>query len=112
MGEALCIAGHTWSVVFTTLIRLPQHADQHGPERPVLLAVDQQLVEGAGLRLVVIANSPYPPGLIITLKTASGASCTVQVQSVSVLERPGTSNTTTPLAMICTKTTTSLVPWI
>ena len=33
--------------------RLPagllQHPDQHRPERPVLLAVDQQLGEGAGL---------------------------------------------------------------
>jgi hypothetical protein len=28
-------------------LRLPQHADQHGPERPILLAVDQQLGECA-----------------------------------------------------------------
>jgi hypothetical protein len=32
-------------------VRLPQHADQHRPERPVLLAVDQQLGEGAALRV-------------------------------------------------------------
>ena len=28
--------------------RLPQHPHEHGPERPVLLAVDQQLGEGTG----------------------------------------------------------------
>jgi hypothetical protein len=28
---------------------LPQHADEHRTERPVLLAVDQQLGEGPGL---------------------------------------------------------------
>ena len=27
--------------------RLPQHADQHRPERPILFAVDQELGEGA-----------------------------------------------------------------
>jgi hypothetical protein len=31
--------------------RLPQHADEHGPERLVLLAVDLQLGEGAGSRV-------------------------------------------------------------
>jgi hypothetical protein len=30
---------------------LPQHSDQHRPERPILLAVDQQLGEGAALRV-------------------------------------------------------------
>jgi hypothetical protein len=30
---------------------LPQHADQHGPQRPVLLAIDQQLGEGACRRV-------------------------------------------------------------
>ena len=29
------------------MVGLSQHADQHRPERPVLLAVDQQLGEGA-----------------------------------------------------------------
>jgi hypothetical protein len=28
-----------------------QHADQHRPQRPVLLAVDQQFGEGAALRV-------------------------------------------------------------
>ena len=28
-------------------LRLPQHADQHGPERPILLAVDQAFREDA-----------------------------------------------------------------
>jgi len=28
--------------------RLPQHPDEHRPERPVLLAVDQEFGEGAG----------------------------------------------------------------
>ena len=31
-------------------LRLPQHADQHGPERPILLAVDQAFREDARLR--------------------------------------------------------------
>ena len=30
---------------------LPQHADEHGPQGPVLLAVDQQLSEGPALRV-------------------------------------------------------------
>ena len=30
---------------------LPQHPDEHRPQRPVLLAVDQQLGEGAALRI-------------------------------------------------------------
>jgi len=30
---------------------LPQHPDEHRPQRPVLLAVDQQLGEGAALRV-------------------------------------------------------------
>jgi hypothetical protein len=29
---------------------LPQHADEHGPKRSILLAVDQQLGEGAARR--------------------------------------------------------------
>src|SRR5215207_2747308 len=32
-----------------SLLVLPQHPDEHRPERPVLLAVDQQLGEGARL---------------------------------------------------------------
>jgi hypothetical protein len=35
-------------------VALAQHPDEHRPERPVLLAVNQQFGEGAGLRLVVI----------------------------------------------------------
>jgi hypothetical protein len=30
---------------------LPQHPDEHRSKRPVLLAVDQELGEGAGLRV-------------------------------------------------------------
>jgi hypothetical protein len=32
-------------------VGLPQHPHQHRPQRPVLLAVDQQLGEGAALRV-------------------------------------------------------------
>jgi hypothetical protein len=32
-------------------VRLPQHPNEHRPERSVLLAVDQELGEGAGLRV-------------------------------------------------------------
>jgi hypothetical protein len=34
---------------------LSQHPDQHRPERPVLLTVDQELGEGAGLRVPPVA---------------------------------------------------------
>jgi hypothetical protein len=37
-------------------IRFPQDPNQHRPQRPVLLAIDQQLAEGAALR--VAQNSP------------------------------------------------------
>jgi hypothetical protein len=30
-------------------LHLREHADEHGSERPILLAVDQELSEGAGL---------------------------------------------------------------
>jgi hypothetical protein len=30
-------------------VGLPQHPHQHGPQRPVLLAVDEELGEGAAL---------------------------------------------------------------
>ena len=36
-------------------IGFPQHPDEHCPKRPVLLAVDQQLDEGAGRRQVAEA---------------------------------------------------------
>jgi len=36
------------------VIALPQHPDQHRPERPVLLAVDQEFGEGAGLGVAVV----------------------------------------------------------
>src|SRR4029453_3862494 len=39
------------STRLTTPLRLPQHAHQDRPQRPVLLAVDQELGEGAGLRV-------------------------------------------------------------
>jgi len=32
-------------------VGFPQHPDEYRPERPVLLAVDQQLGEGAALRV-------------------------------------------------------------
>ena len=39
-------------------IRLPQHPDQHRSKRPVLLAVDQQLGEGATLRVAPELSDP------------------------------------------------------
>ena len=35
--------------LLTTLIRFAQHPDEHRPKRPILLAVDQELGEGAAL---------------------------------------------------------------
>jgi hypothetical protein len=44
----------------TDSARLPQHADQHRPEHPILLAVDQQLGEGAGWGSPVRADRIRP----------------------------------------------------
>jgi hypothetical protein len=35
----------------TRAVGLSRHPDEHGPQRPVFLAVDQELREGAGLRV-------------------------------------------------------------
>jgi hypothetical protein len=40
-------------------IGLPQHADKHRPQRPVLLAVDQQLGEGAALLEAPRMQEPF-----------------------------------------------------
>jgi hypothetical protein len=42
-------------------LRLPQHANQHRPERPVLLAVDQEFGEGATLRVAPELSDPVGP---------------------------------------------------
>ncbi len=47
-------------------IGLLQHPDKHRPERPVFLAVDQQLGEGAALRV-----APEPPIRSARLKSGS-----------------------------------------
>jgi hypothetical protein len=41
------------------LIALPQHPDQHRPERSVLLAVDQEPGEGARLRVPPELADPF-----------------------------------------------------
>jgi hypothetical protein len=38
-------------VGLVSVFRLPQHSNEHGSERSILLAVDQQLREGAALRV-------------------------------------------------------------
>ena len=38
-----------------------QHPDEHRPQRPVLLAVDQQLVEGAALWVAPELSDPVGP---------------------------------------------------
>jgi hypothetical protein len=40
---------------------LPQHPDEHRPERPVLLAVDQELGEGAALWVTPELSDPVCP---------------------------------------------------
>ena len=45
----------------TDSARLPQHPDEHRPERPILLAVDQQLGEGPRLRVPVELADPVGP---------------------------------------------------
>jgi hypothetical protein len=42
-------------------VNLPQHPDEHCPERPVLLAVDQQLAEGPNLRVTSEGANPLGP---------------------------------------------------
>jgi hypothetical protein len=39
-------------------LALPQHADQHRPDRPILLALDQQLGEGAAFRIAPELSDP------------------------------------------------------
>ena len=53
--------GFEWPGLLSALV-LAQHPDQHGPERPVLLAVDQQLGEGAGLGLPPVRADPVGAG--------------------------------------------------
>jgi hypothetical protein len=42
-------------------VGLPQHPDEHRPEYPVLLAVDQQLGEGAAFRVAPELSDPVGP---------------------------------------------------
>jgi hypothetical protein len=58
-GDSACplspVPAHPWSCATeASPLRLPQHADQHRLERPVLLEVDQELGEGAGLRVAPV----------------------------------------------------------
>ena len=39
----------------------PQHADEHRPERPILLAVDEELGEGAALWIAPELSDPVGP---------------------------------------------------
>jgi hypothetical protein len=41
-----------------TSLSLPQHPNQHRPERPILLAVDQQLGKRAGLGVPLELSDP------------------------------------------------------
>jgi hypothetical protein len=43
------------------LLAPPQHPDQHRPENPVLLTVDQELGEGATLRVAPELSDPVGP---------------------------------------------------
>jgi hypothetical protein len=42
-------------------VGLPQHPDEHRPDRPVLLAVDQQLAEDSRLGVPPVAADPVDP---------------------------------------------------
>ena len=44
-------------------VSLPQHPDQHRPRRPILLAVDQELGEGAALGVAPELADPVTPPL-------------------------------------------------
>ena len=41
-----------------SLAALPEHPDSHRPERPILLAVDQELGEGAALQVALDLTDP------------------------------------------------------
>jgi hypothetical protein len=53
-------ANQTTAIATSLQLRLPQHPDRHRPERPVLLAVDQELVEGAAVRVSSILGDVSP----------------------------------------------------
>jgi hypothetical protein len=42
----------------TRALGFPQHIDEHRPQYPILFAVDQQLAEGAALRLAPELSDP------------------------------------------------------
>jgi len=42
-------------------VGLPQHPDEHRPERPILLAVDEEFGEGAALRVAPELTDPVGP---------------------------------------------------
>ena len=49
---------------------LPQHPDKHRSKCPILLAVDQQLGEGAGLRVAAELADPLgPQGVSLSTRT-------------------------------------------
>jgi len=52
-------------------LHLPQHAHEHRPERPILLAVDQELGEGAALRWP--QNSPIRSLKVGSIRTWSSS---------------------------------------
>jgi hypothetical protein len=49
-GSPVRSAARALGVPLASPLRLPQHADEHRPERPILLAVDEKLGEGFALR--------------------------------------------------------------
>jgi hypothetical protein len=53
---------------------LPQHPDEHRPEDPVLLAVDQQLGEGPGLRVPLECVEEVQAAVVRRNRFALGAS--------------------------------------
>jgi len=66
----ICRRGGPWFPSQTPLrLSLPQHPDAHRPERPVFLAIDEQLGEGAALR---VAPELSNPGRLARSRGASG----------------------------------------
>ena len=67
-------------------LALPQHAGEHRPQRPVLLAVDQQLGEGAALQVALELSDPVGPlevGEHQDVKELGSGSGTEGVETVS-----------------------------
>jgi hypothetical protein len=60
-------------------IRLSQHPDQHRSKRPVLLTVDQELGEGAALRIAPKLADPVGSSMSESIRTGEPVGATTML---------------------------------